>query len=85
MYAIRSYYDYAVALATQCNLYRKYTADSTFTDMENSLTDWLFGCNPWGISMVVDLPETGLTPKDPRITSYNVCYTKLLRPIRDAV
>lgn len=57
--------NYAVALATQCNLYRKYTADSTFTDMENSLTDWLFGCNPWGISMVVDLPETGLTPKDP--------------------
>lgn len=57
--------NYVAALATQCNLYRRYTKDSTFLDMETSLTDWLLGCNPWGMSMVIGLPESGLYPKDP--------------------
>lgn len=56
--------NYVTALATQCNLYRRYSGDSTFIDMETSLVDWLFGCNLWGTSMVVGLPETGLTPTD---------------------
>ena len=57
--------NYVSALATQCNLYRRYTGDSTFLDMETALTDWLFGCNPWGTSMVIGLPETGISPRDP--------------------
>jgi peptidoglycan/xylan/chitin deacetylase (PgdA/CDA1 family) len=54
-----------VALASQCRLYRTITNDSTFIDMENSLVDWLFGCNPWGSSMITGLPKTGKTPFDP--------------------
>ena len=27
--------------------------------------DWLFGCNPWGTSMVYGLPSDGDTPVDP--------------------
>ncbi|MEO7119598.1 MAG: glycoside hydrolase family 9 protein, partial [Ginsengibacter sp.] len=27
--------------------------------------DWLFGCNPWGTSMVYGLPANGDTPTDP--------------------
>jgi len=53
------------ALATQCRLYRTMTNDSTFIDMETSLVDWLFGCNPWGSGMIVGLPKTGDTPSDP--------------------
>lgn len=56
---------YIVSLATQCNLYRRYTGDSTFVDMENALVDWLFGCNPWGISMVVGMPSVGGQVLDP--------------------
>lgn len=33
--------------------------------MECALRDWLFGCNPWGVSMIVGLPENGTYPKDP--------------------
>lgn len=53
------------AMATQCRLYRTMTNDSTYLDMEISMVDWLFGCNPWGTSMIVGLPEIGDTPTDP--------------------
>jgi len=53
--------NYVTALATQCNLYRRYSGDSTFIGMETALLDWLFGCNPWGVSMVVGLPQSGRT------------------------
>jgi len=54
--------NYVTALATQCNLYRRYSGDSTFLAMETALVDWLFGCNPWGVSMVVGLPQHARTP-----------------------
>ena len=53
------------ALATQCRLYRTLTKDSTYLDMETALVDWLFGCNPWGTSMIVGLPKIGVSPTDP--------------------
>lgn len=56
--------NYVTALATQCNLYRRYSGDSTYLGMETALTDWLFGCNPWGTSMIVGLPISGKTPKN---------------------
>ncbi|MEI8085057.1 MAG: glycoside hydrolase family 9 protein [Paludibacter sp.] len=46
------------AMASQCLLYRTMSHDTTYVDMENSLTDWLLGCNPWGTSMVVGLPKS---------------------------
>ncbi len=53
--------NYIAALATQCNLFRRYSGDSTFIQMETALVDWLFGCNPWGVSMVAGLPQSGRT------------------------
>lgn len=50
---------------TQMYLYRSLTNDSSYLDMEASLRDWLFGCNPWGTSMIVGLPAFGDTPIDP--------------------
>jgi hypothetical protein len=41
------------------------TEDSTFAEMEAALRDWLFGCNPWGTSMIVGLPADGDSPEDP--------------------
>ena len=32
---------------------------------EAALRDWLFGCNPWGTSMIVGLPKNGICPRDP--------------------
>jgi len=54
-----------VAAATQARLYRLITGDVQFEHLEATLTDWLFGCNPWGTSMICGLPVTGDYPSDP--------------------
>lgn len=46
-----------VAAITQAQLYYQVSKDKTFLEMEASLRDWLFGCNPWGTSMISGLPE----------------------------
>jgi len=53
------------AMLTQCILYRQLSGDRQFEEMEGSLRDWLFGCNPWGVSMIVELPKGGNYPKQP--------------------
>ncbi|HVS98184.1 MAG TPA: glycoside hydrolase family 9 protein [Puia sp.] len=54
-----------VSFAIQCFWYRKLTGDDTYLPLEQACFDWLFGCNPWGKSMVYGLPASGDTPKDP--------------------
>lgn len=53
------------AMLTQCILYRQLTGDKQFEEMEGSLRDWLLGCNPWGVSMIVELPLSGTYPHQP--------------------
>jgi endoglucanase len=53
------------AMVTQCRLYRELSGDTQYLQMENALLDWLFGCNPWGTSMIIGLPAQGVWPKDP--------------------
>ena len=52
-------------MLTQCILYRQLTNDSTYIDMESSLRDWLLGCNPWGVCMIVELPGAKRYPTQP--------------------
>lgn len=54
-----------VSFAIQCFWYRQLTNDQTFAELEQAMFDWLFGCNPWGTSMVYGLPSWGDTPTDP--------------------
>ena len=53
------------SFAIQCYWYRELTNDKTFEELEQANIDWLFGCNPWGTSMVYGLPAWGDTPVDP--------------------
>jgi hypothetical protein len=53
------------SFAIQCYWYRQLTGDKTFDELEQANFDWLFGCNPWGTSMVYGLPAWGDTPVDP--------------------
>lgn len=53
------------SFAIQCYWYRQLTNDSSFAELEQANFDWLFGCNPWGTSMVYGLPANGDTPTDP--------------------
>jgi endoglucanase len=54
-----------VSFAMQCAWYQQYTGDSTYNELAQANIDWLFGCNPWGTSMVYGLPAHGDTPVDP--------------------
>jgi peptidoglycan/xylan/chitin deacetylase (PgdA/CDA1 family) len=54
-----------VAFAIQCYWYRQLSGDQTYLQLEQSCFDWIFGCNPWGTSMVYGLPANGDTPADP--------------------
>ena len=54
-----------VSFAIQCYWYRQLTNDNTYIQLEQACFDWIFGCNPWGTSMVYGLPAYGDTPVDP--------------------
>ncbi len=54
-----------VSFATQCYWYRQLTNDKSFEELEQANIDWIFGCNPWGTSMVYGLPSWGDSPVDP--------------------
>lgn len=57
--------NYVCAALIESRVYRTLSGDSTFAVMEAGLRDWLFGCNPWGTSMVVGYPRGGVSPHDP--------------------
>ncbi len=54
-----------VSFAIQCFLYRELSGDKTYEELEQACFDWVFGCNPWGKSMVYGLPQHGDTPLYP--------------------
>lgn len=53
------------SFAIQCYWYKELTGEKTYDELEQANFDWLFGCNPWGTSMVYGLPAWGDTPVDP--------------------
>jgi hypothetical protein len=52
------------SFAIQCYWYRQLSGDNRYAELEQATFDWLFGCNPWGTSMVVGLPGNGDFPDD---------------------
>lgn len=56
------------SFATQAMLYRRMTRDESLREYEQASVDWLFGVNPWGVSMVVGYPRGGVTAQDPHST-----------------
>ncbi len=61
------------SFAIQCFLYRQLSGDQQFAELEQACYDWLFGCNPWGTSMIYGLPANGDTPVDPH-SSFSYLY-----------
>jgi hypothetical protein len=53
------------SFATQAYLYRRMTGNNQFLEYEQAALDWLFGANPWGVSMVIGLPHNGVFAHDP--------------------
>ena len=46
------------SFATQATFYRRMTGDSSYVEYETAALDWLFGTNPWGVSMVIGLGDS---------------------------
>lgn len=57
--------NYVAASLTQHRLYYDITGSAQFMKSEAALRDWLFGCNPWGTSMICGLPAGGDYPQYP--------------------
>ncbi|HEX6600916.1 MAG TPA: glycoside hydrolase family 9 protein [Gemmatimonadaceae bacterium] len=53
------------SFATQALLYRRMTGDASYRAYEQAALDWLFGTNPWGVSMVIGYPRGGVWARDP--------------------
>jgi hypothetical protein len=53
------------SFATQAHLYRRMTGDTRFIEYEFAALDWLFGTNPWGVSMVIGFPNSGRVAHHP--------------------
>src|SRR6266480_3245902 len=43
------------SFATQAHFHRRMTGDSSYLAYETAALDWLFGVNPWGVSMVIGM------------------------------
>lgn len=54
-----------IAFATQARLYERMTGDDRFRGLATEARDWIFGRNPWGVSFVIGLPETGRASSRP--------------------
>ncbi len=61
------------SLLTQFRLYHLLSGDEKFLELEAAHRDWLFGCNPWGTSMIVGFPEWGDYPEDPH-SAFSAVY-----------
>jgi secondary thiamine-phosphate synthase enzyme len=48
-----------IAFATQAVLYEEMTGDITYRALAAEARDWIFGRNPWGVSFVIGVPESG--------------------------
>jgi hypothetical protein len=53
------------SFATQALLYRRMTGDASYRAYEQAALDWLFGTNPWGVSMVIGYPNGGVWAHNP--------------------
>ncbi len=61
------------SLLTKFRIYYELSGDKTYLELEAAHRDWLFGCNPWGTSMIVGFPEFGDFPEDPH-SAFSAVY-----------
>lgn len=71
------------SFATQARLYRRMTGDNRFREYEQAAIDWLFGTNPWGVSMVIGLPHDGGFARDPHSVVAKEMHVELTGALLD--
>ncbi len=71
------------SFATQAYLYRRMTGDNEFREYEQAAIDWLFGANPWGVSMVIGVPHNGVFAHDPHSVVAKEMHVELTGALLD--
>ncbi len=71
------------ATLIQCRMYNEITNDSSYLEMEAALRDWLLGCNIWGTSMIIGLPQNGDYPSDPHSAVYLYTHRQIIGGLVD--
>ena len=71
------------SFATQAFLYRRMTGDNQFREYEQAALDWLFGANPWGVSMVIGLPHDAMYARDPHSVVAHEMHVELTGALLD--
>ncbi|MFN2635602.1 MAG: glycoside hydrolase family 9 protein [Gemmatimonadaceae bacterium] len=71
------------SFATQAYMYRVMTGDTSFREYEQAALDWLFGANPWGVSMVIGLPHNGIFARDPHSVVAKEMHVELTGALLD--
>jgi hypothetical protein len=71
------------SFATQAYLYRRMTGDNQFREYEQAAIDWLFGANPWGVSMIIGLPHDGVYARDPHSVVAHEMHVELTGAMLD--
>jgi endoglucanase len=61
-----------IALATQAVLYEQMTGDRSYRTLAAEARDWIFGRNPWGVSMVIGVPASGNPARRPHHLFYRL-------------
>jgi peptidoglycan/xylan/chitin deacetylase (PgdA/CDA1 family) len=61
-----------VALATQAALYEQMTGDTRYRELATEARDWIFGRNPWGVSLVIGVPANGRHASRPHHLFYKL-------------
>jgi hypothetical protein len=61
-----------IALATQATLYEQMTGDAQFRGLATEARDWIFGRNPWGVSFVLGVPDSGNPARHPHHLFYKL-------------
>lgn len=61
-----------IAFATQARLYERMTGDDQFRSLAAEARDWIFGRNPWGVSFVIGVPESGRASSKPHHMFYKL-------------
>lgn len=68
----------AAAVATQAMLYQEMTGSKKYNSLMLNHVNWLLGLNPWGSSMITEIPENKDTPVDVHMPFWKI-YGKSIK------
>ena len=67
----------AAAVATQAMLFEEMTGSQKFRTLMQNHVNWLLGLNPWGTSMITEIPENADTPDDVHMPFWGISKEKI--------